>query len=116
MKYIKLNNDEMIEVIEIRAGIINGRSCLSMTFESDYATLKEKFTEGVQYSVVADEQTDDGENTQAEYDKSDYCLPIKFTDNCNGKFEVIMGKKTATELLEEENAQLMFELLTGEEF
>ena len=41
---------------------------------------------------------------------------LEIIDHCNGEITVTMGKKTANELLEEENAQLMFELLTGEEF
>lgn len=116
MKNIKFANGELIATKEVSAFLKNGRSILKIVLETDYATARQLFVDGIVYAVseiIVDENEQEITN---EYDKSEYCKVLEIADHCNGEITVTMGKKTANELLEEENAQLMFELLTGEEF
>lgn len=115
MKFIKFA-EQKLAVNEVTAYNKNGRSILQMAFESDYQTLRDAFVDDVVYAVEEHSFDEEGKEVINEYDKTDYCLVLEITDYCNGKLRVTMGKKTANELLEEENAELMFELLTGEEF
>lgn len=54
-----------------------------------------------------------------EYDNSEYSIAGDIIDHRNGKVTIKMGKSTAEELLlvlEQENAELLFNNLTGEDF
>ena len=51
-----------------------------------------------------------------EYSKELFCVAGDITDHRDGTISILMGKKTDKELLEEENAILLFENLTGEDF
>jgi len=51
-----------------------------------------------------------------EYSKELFCVAGDITDHRDGTLSILMGKKTDRELLEEENAVLLFENLTGEDF
>jgi hypothetical protein len=55
----------------------------------DYATANELFVDGVEWSIVDDENT--------EYDNSDYCLAGDITDHRDGTLSVKMGKMTDLE-------------------
>lgn len=116
MKNIKFASSEVIATKEVSAFLKNGRSLLKIVLETDYATARGLFADGISYAVSETVVDENGQETTAEYDKSEYCKVFEIADHCNGEITVTMGKKTATELLEEENAQLMFELLTGEEY
>ena len=54
------------------------------------------------------------EMQETEYDNSDYCVAGDITDHRDGTLSIKMGKPTQIEQLEEENAALLFENLTGE--
>ena len=116
MKNIKFASGEVIATKEVSAFLKNGRSILKIVLETDYATARGLFSDGISYAVSETAVDENGQETTTEYDKSEYCKVLEIADHCNGEITVTMGKKTANELLEEENAQLMFELLTGEEF
>ena len=71
----------------------------------DFGAVKEAFTSGGAWFV-----TDKGEpDTYGAYN-----IVCRVADECNGSCTVWMGKKTQVEELEEENAALLFQLLTGE--
>lgn len=110
MKYIKFGENDIFEVEEVTARVMNSRSCITMAFKLPYEILKEKFVENVSYSVLEERLIEEGavieDGTVDEYDKTDYCIPVKIIDNCNGTIDVVMGKKTALELVEEENKSL----------
>ena len=53
-------------------------------------------------------------NEKEEYNNSDYCIAGDIIDHRDGTLSVKMGKPTDVEVLEEENAALLFENLTGE--
>ena len=116
MKNIKFASGELIATKEVSAFLNNGRSILKIVLETDYATARGLFADGIYYAVRETMVDENGQEAVMEYDKSEYCKVLEIADHCNGEITVTMGKKTANELLEEENAQLMFELLTGEEF
>lgn len=116
MKNIKFESGEVIATNEVSACLKNGRSILKIVLETDYATARQLFNDGVVYAVTETVVDENEQEVTNEYDKTEYCKVLEIADHCNGEITVTMGKKTANELLEEENAQLMFELLTGEEF
>lgn len=86
-----------------------------VTHNSDYAVIEACFSDGAEYR---DEITVDGNTVST--DLSNYCVAGHITDNRDGTFTVIMGKKTEYELtieqLEADNAALLFENLTGGDF
>lgn len=69
--------------------------------------VKEAFTNGGTWSI----RTEEAEDSYA-----DYAILCKMVDRCDGSVMVYMRRKTENEILEEENAALFFQLMTGEEF
>ena len=99
------------------------RDCLSIKITgSPYETISGMFLNGAVFSIMAYEEIPNvsglpsREYEYVEYPKTDYIVAGDIIDHRDGTFTVLMGKKTALELLEEENAALLFENLTGEEF
>lgn len=99
------------------------RDCILIVLTNvSYEMIAEKFVDGVLFSVMAYEEIPNvsglpsREYDYIEYPKTDYIVAGDITDHRDGTFTALMGKKTALELLEEENAALLFENLTGEEF
>lgn len=86
----------------------------------DSASVKEAFVDNISYRQEWDSAVilDDGtETTEIQTrDLSDYCIAGDVVDTRDGNITVYMGKKTQVEILMEENAALLFENLTGEEF
>lgn len=86
----------------------------------DSASVKEAFVDNISYRQEWDSTVilDDGtETTEIQTrDLSDYCIAGDVVDTRDGNITVYMGKKTQVEILMEENAALLFENLTGEEF
>lgn len=98
------------------------RDCLIITTGETYQNVKNRFIDGVQFSVLAYEELmnvsglPSREFGYVEYEKHDYIIAGEITDNRDGTMTVIIGKKTEIEILEDENALLLFENLTGEVF
>lgn len=122
--------------ISVKMSRGTNRECLTMGLIADYEGIKESFVDGAQFSILALEnpqiQEDEvltpvsGVSIEKEslnngegyvgYEYFEYSVAGDITDNRDGTFTVIMSKKTEVELLEEENAALLFEKLTGEVF
>lgn len=104
----------------------DGRESKTITLEMTHADADATFVDGLAWSIIEDtvkevEQTqEDGSvvivevPAQEEYDNSDYSVAGDIIDHRNGTLSVKMGKPTQIEQLEEENAALLFENLTGE--
>ena len=99
------------------------RDCILIKFNNvSYEVLNEIFIDGLNFSIMAYEEISNvsglpsREYEYVEYPKTDYIVAGDIIDHRDGTFTALMGKKTALELLEEENAALLFENLTGEEF
>ena len=86
----------------------------------DSASVKKAFVDNISYRQEWDSTVilDDGtETTEIQTrDLSEYCIAGDVVDTRDGNITVYMGKKTQVEILMEENAALLFENLTGEEF
>ena len=86
----------------------------------DSASVKKAFVDNISYRQEWDSTVilDDGTETKEiqTRDLSDYCIAGDVVDTRDGNITVYMGKKTQVEILMEENAALLFENLTGEEF
>lgn len=91
MAEVKINNTIYPAVISgrISDSLWDGRASKTITLEMDYATANELFVDGVEWSIVDDENT--------EYDNSDYCLAGDITDHRDGALSVKMGKMTDLE-------------------
>jgi len=134
--YVKIND------IQYPASI-TGRMCnkewgdrasKAITLEMTYDEAINLFVDDVTWSIIQDIEDiveeeievidkETGEKStirKEEYDNSDYCIAGDLVDHRNGLITVYMGKKTDHELevsaLEEENAELLFNNLTGEDF
>lgn len=100
------------------------REVLRITIiNSTYELISQYFVNDAEYSIRQfdiNEETGEELETYTDYDKFEYCLAGDIVDHRDGRFTVYMGKKTDYEIemdkLEEENAQLLFENLTGDEF
>ena len=138
---LMINDEKTIqEVGEIfqRFEIIRGerRMCIQITIpEQDgvtYDTLNELFVDGISIKrritttkVVSVDVTPEGaeepvyENREVtennDYDLSPYKVAGDIIDKRDGSFVVLMGVETETEILEEQNAELMLTLVGGEE-
>lgn len=105
---------------------LNGiyRDVLRITVASTYAEVAAKFVDNAKFSIRQREilVMEDGTQTEndVDYDKSEYSIAGDIIDHRDGRITVYMGKMTSHELevaaLEEENAELLFSNLTGEDF
>ena len=116
------------------------RSSKAITLEMTYADALELFKDNIAWSIIQEVEhfeekheeiinEEIGEITDKvttipvikleEYDNSEYSIAGDIIDHRNGRVTVKMGKPTAEELLkvlEQENAELLFNNLTGEDF
>lgn len=79
---------------------------------ASYASVASDFADGAGLTVI---DTDEN-GVETEFSYNGYCVAGDIVDTRDGKIIVYMGKKTELEVLEEENARLLFENLTGEAF
>lgn len=86
----------------------DGRSCLEIRVpNTTYEAMKAKFADNTAFSTV-----DDSGNL---YDQSAYCKLIEIRDKLDGNIHIIMGKKTETELLQEQLAALQAQINAANE-
>ena len=141
--YVKINETQYPASItgRIHDSEWDDRSSKAITLEMTYEDAKRIFVDDIKWSieqevehmedkhetVIIDEETGETEDkvTQVpvtkleEYDNSEYSIAGDIIDHRNGKITVKMGKPTDKELLitlEQENAELLFSSLTGEDF
>lgn len=124
---IKINNDKTFEVTSFYQGSYNikgvQRSTLYITIEnSSYAEIKENFIDGIEIKEVKQTNKPSTSDTPDTYYK-EFSIIGEIRDNLDNTFTVLVGKKTPLEeaqervlALENENAELLFQNLTGEEF
>ena len=91
MAEVKINDTLYPAVIagKMQDASWDNRSTKTITLEMDYATAVELFVDGVEWSIVDDENT--------EYDNSEYSLAGDITDHRDGTLSVKMGKMTDLE-------------------
>ena len=91
MAEVKINDTLYPAVIagKMQDASWDNRSTKTITLEMDYATANELFVDGVEWSIVDDENT--------EYDNSEYSLAGDITDHRDGTMSVKMGKMTDLE-------------------
>ena len=82
--------------------------------------MKAAFADGIAYrhqwdSVIIAENGTQMTETQTR-DLSDYCVSGNVLDTRDWNITVYMGRKTEFERLTEEDAALLFEIFTGEDF
>lgn len=126
---IKTNkiNDKIFDVVSFYQGSYNikgvQRSTLYITItNSNYAEIKENFVDGLEIEEV--KLTNETTSSDAAFTPyKEFNVVGEIRDNLNGTFTVLIGKKTLLEeaqekvlALETENAELLFQNLTGEEF
>lgn len=104
----------------------NNRESKTIKLEMAHAEAEKLFVDGQLWSIVMDtvkeveQPQEDGSveivevPAQEEYDNSDFSVAGDIIDHRDGTLSVKMGKPTDVEVLEEENAALLFENLTGE--
>lgn len=120
MTYVKINGATYPATIngKITDREWDGRESKTITLEMTHAEADAIFVDGQPWSIIADveKEQEDGSVAivQEEYDNSDYSVAGDIIDHRNGTLSVKMGKPTQIEQLEEENAALLFENLTGE--
>lgn len=88
------------------------RDYLRITVQSTYAVVFTKFINNAKYRI----REYDRESNYTDYDWSDYSIAEDIIDHRNGNITVYMRKPTQLELLEAENAALLFENLTGQTY
>ena len=126
IKTNKINN-KIFDVVSFYQGSYNikgvQRSTLYITItNSNYAEIKENFVDGLEIEEVKPtNETTSSDTAFTPYKEFNVVGEIR--DNLNGTFTVLIGKKTLLEeaqekvlALETENAELLFQNLTGEEF
>ena len=126
IKTNKINN-KTFEVVSFYQGSYNikgvQRSTLYITItNSNYAEIKENFVDGLEIEEVKQTNNPLTSDISDTYYK-EFNVVGEIRDNLNGTFTVLIGKKTPLEeaqervlVLENENAELLFQNLTGEEF
>ena len=141
--YVKINEIQYPATItgRIHDSEWDNRSSKAITLEMTYEDAKRIFVDDIKWNieqevecmedkhetVIINEETGETEDvvTQVpvikleEYDNSEYFIAGDIIDHRNGKITVKMGKPTDKELLitlEQENAELLFSSLTGEDF
>lgn len=77
------------------------RDCVRYTVKGAYADVAQKFTDGASYCVREISTGNDGKEIATDFDKSEYCVAGDIVDHRNGTITVYMGKKTASELMQE---------------
>lgn len=94
------------------------RDYLRITIESTYTEVFEKFINNAKYSIRQFDIDTDGKEleTYTDYDWSEYSIAGDIIDHRDGRITVYMRKPTQIELLETENAALLFENLTGQTY
>lgn len=102
----------------------SNREVLEITVVSDYAAVKGGIAADDSFiirqtdmqPVIDTEGNDTGEvqTTIFEFYKKDYAINGDIVDHQDGTTTYYIGKKTDYEKLEEENAKLLFESITGE--
>lgn len=120
MTYIKINGI-------VYPAIINGdlsdynwdnRESKTIVIEMTCSEANSLFVNGLKWSILNDvpQEQEDGTviTVQEEYDNSEFSIAGDIIDHRDGTLSVKMGKPTQLEKLEEENAALLFENLTGE--
>lgn len=126
---IKTNkiNDKIFDVVSFYQGSYNikgvQRSTLYITItNSNYAEIKENFVDGLEIEEVKQTNTPLTSDISDTYYK-EFSIIGEIRDNLDNTFTVLIGKKTPLEeaqervlALENENAELLFQNLTGEEF
>lgn len=123
MIYIKIN--ETLYPAEIN-GLMNdrdwdNRESKTIILEMDYATAVKLFVDGLSWNIVMDvyntieQAQEDGsivttqEQTQEEYDNSEFCVAGSITDNRDGTLSVKMGKMTEIEKMQVQLANAVTE-------
>lgn len=118
--YIKLEDGTLIHTKGIYGGqrSMRGkiRNSLEIKLNGDYSQIKDIFTDNLLFSVHQKHMENEDVVHEETFDKSEYCLGGDIIDHRDGSFTVYMGMKTSEELLEEENAWLLYKMLTGEEY
>ena len=94
------------------------RDYLRITVEATYTEVFEKFINNAKYSIRQFDIDTDGKEleTYTDYDWSEYSIAGDIVDHRDGRVTVYMRKPTQIELLETENAALLFENLTGQTY
>lgn len=98
------------------------REVLRITVAATYADVAANFVEDAKFAIRQFDIDENGDEleTYIDFPKHDYCVAGDIVDHRDGRITIYMGKKTAHELemdaLEEENAELLFSNLTGEDF
>lgn len=100
------------------------RESLAITVQSDYGTIKTRATADQRFTIRQVTETPildaDGKPTgemqteTTEFDKNTYVKFGDIVDHQDGTITFYLGQKTDVEKLEEENAELLFNSLTGE--
>lgn len=94
------------------------RDYLRITVEATYTEVFEKFINNAKYSIRQFDIDTDGKEleTYTDYDWSEYSIAGDIIDHRDGRVTVYMRKPTQIELLERENAALLYENITGQVF
>lgn len=123
---IKINNDKTFEATSFYQSSYNikgvQRSTLFITIRnSTYAEVKENFANKIEIEEVKTNKLLATDTSDTFY--KEFSIVGEIRDNLDGTFTVLVGKKTPLEeaqervlALENENAELLFQNLTGEEF
>lgn len=85
------------------------REAYYISLMMDHALAHELFVDGAVWSTIVDG------DPATEIDHSDYCVAGKIIDYRNGRIEVLMGRKTETELLTAELTETRAALETANE-
>lgn len=99
------------------------RATVRFSLKTDVKTATAAFTDGTPWyiEVTTVREDDDGqtESSAKRYDKTSYCIAGDVVEHRNGCVTIYMAEMTEEEKeiasLEEENARLLYENLTGEE-
>jgi hypothetical protein len=100
------------------------RDVLRITVASTYEEVVQKFVDNAKFVIRQREVFIDDKGNEysqdVDYEKYEYVIAGDIIDHRDGRITVYMGKMTEHELevaaLENENAELLFSNLTGEEF
>ena len=115
--YIKTESGSLVPVNGVYGGQrkMGGsiRNSLEIRLNGDYEVIKNVFADDLSFCVV---QKNDENGFEEEFSKDTFCVAGDIVDHRDGSFTVYMGEKTDEELLREENAALLYQMLVGEEF
>ncbi len=92
------------------------RQSIRLTLLGDAAAIRTAFRDDVSWYLEETVPDDGNAARKTRYDQSDFCLAGDVVDHRDGRVTIYMAQKTDAErrisMLEEENAQLLFENLT----